>query len=48
MKICFVTATLTSGGSERVMSLVANQLAVRGHEVVLPYSSECAPVVCGR
>lgn len=33
MKICFVTATLTSGGSERVMSLVANQLAVRGHEV---------------
>lgn len=33
MKICFVTATLTSGGSERVMSLVANQLAIRGHEV---------------
>ena len=33
MKICFVTATLTSGGSERVMSLVANQLAKRGHDV---------------
>lgn len=33
MKIIFVTATLTSGGSERVMSLVANQLAERGHRV---------------
>ena len=33
MKIIFVTATLTSGGSERVMSLVANQLAERGHQV---------------
>lgn len=33
MKICFITATLTSGGSERVMSLVANQLAKRGHDV---------------
>lgn len=33
MKICFVTATLTSGGSERVMSLVANQLVKRGHDV---------------
>lgn len=33
MKIAFVTSTLTSGGSERVMSLLANQLAERGHEV---------------
>ena len=33
MKIVFVTATLTSGGSERVTSLVANQLAERGHQV---------------
>ena len=33
MKIIFVTATLTSGGSERVMSLVANLLAERGHQV---------------
>lgn len=33
MDILFVTATLTSGGSERVMSLLANQLAKRGHRV---------------
>ena len=33
MYILFVTATLTSGGSERVMSLLANQLAERGHQV---------------
>lgn len=33
MDILFVTATLTSGGSERVMSLLANQLAERGHQV---------------
>lgn len=33
MNILFVTATLTSGGSERVMSLLANQLAERGHRV---------------
>lgn len=33
MQICFVTSTLTSGGSERVMSLLANQLAIRGHKV---------------
>ena len=33
MKISFVTATLTSGGSERVMSLLANQLVERKHEV---------------
>lgn len=33
MRIVFVTSTLTSGGSERVMSLLANQLAERGHRV---------------
>lgn len=33
MKITFVTATLTSGGSERVMSLLANELSARGHSV---------------
>ena len=33
MKIVFVTSTLNSGGSERVMSLLANELANRGHEV---------------
>lgn len=33
MKITFVTSTLTSGGSERVMSILANELADRGHNV---------------
>lgn len=33
MYIVFVTSTLTSGGSERVMSLLANQLAKCGHSV---------------
>ena len=33
MNILFVTSTLTSGGSERVMSLLANQLAERGHKI---------------
>ena len=31
MKICFVTSTLSSGGSERVISLLANALQERGH-----------------
>lgn len=33
MNITFVTATLTSGGSERVMSIVANKMQERGYEV---------------
>ena len=33
MKITFVTATLTSGGSERVMSIVANKMQERGYVV---------------
>ena len=33
MKLAFVTATLTSGGSERVISILANKLSERGHEV---------------
>lgn len=33
MKITFVTSTLTSGGSERVISLLANKMAERGHKV---------------
>lgn len=33
MNILFVTATLTSGGSERVMSIIANKLCERGHHV---------------
>ena len=38
MKITFVTNGLTSGGSERVLSLVANELCKRGHEVeILSY-----------
>ena len=33
MKIIFVSSTLTSGGSERVISLIANHMAEKGHEV---------------
>lgn len=33
MKIIFVTASLNSGGSERVMSLLANSFVQRGHDV---------------
>lgn len=35
MKIVFITATLTSGGSERVMSILANKLEERGHAVTI-------------
>lgn len=35
MKIDFVTATLTSGGSERVISLLANAFCAKGHEVTV-------------
>ena len=38
MKISFVTNGLTSGGSERVLSLVANEFAKRGYDVeILSY-----------
>jgi len=33
MIICFITSTLSSGGSERVISLLANALFNRGHEI---------------
>lgn len=33
MKIIFITATLTSGGSERVISLLANKMAEKGHQI---------------
>lgn len=33
MKVVFVTATLTSGGSERVISLLANELTNRGYDI---------------
>lgn len=33
MKITFITATLTSGGSERVISLLANNLQKRGYQI---------------
>ena len=33
MKVFFVSSTLTSGGSERVISLIANHMAEKGHEV---------------
>lgn len=34
-KILFVNTSLTSGGSERVMTLLANEFAERGYEVVM-------------
>ena len=33
MKLLFVTSTLSSGGTERVISLLANELFHRGHQV---------------
>lgn len=33
MKLTFVTSTLTSGGAERVISLLANEFHRKGHEV---------------
>lgn len=35
MNLIFVTSTLTSGGAERVISLLANEFANQGHEVEL-------------
>lgn len=35
MRLLFVNASLTDGGSERAMTLVANQMAVLGHEVAM-------------
>lgn len=35
MKLLFVNASLTDGGSERAMTLVANQMAALGHEVIM-------------
>lgn len=35
MRLLFVNASLTDGGSERAMALVANQMAVLGHEVTM-------------
>lgn len=37
MKILFVTANLGPGGAERVISLLANQLVRRGHEVEVAF-----------
>lgn len=33
MKLFFITSTLTSGGSERVMSILANELIEREHDI---------------
>src|SRR5690606_37566239 len=35
LKLLFVNASLTDGGSERAMSLVAQALARRGHDVTM-------------
>ncbi len=43
MKITFVTSTLTSGGAERVISLLANNFAKRGYEVEMIALTSISP-----
>lgn len=43
MKITFVTSTLTSGGAERVISLLANNYAKRGYEVEMIALTSISP-----
>lgn len=42
-KILFVNTSLTSGGSERVMTLLANEFAARNHEVVMALVRDLKP-----
>lgn len=43
MKITFVTSTLTSGGAERVISILANNFAERGYEVEMIALTSISP-----
>ena len=43
MKISFVTSTLTSGGAERVISLLANNFSERGYEVEMIALTSISP-----
>lgn len=43
MRITFVTSTLTSGGAERVISLLANNFAERGYEVEMIALTSISP-----
>ncbi len=43
MKITFVTSTLTSGGAERVISLLANNFSERGYEVEMIALTSISP-----
>ena len=38
MKILFFIPSLLSGGAERVLAIIANELAIRGHNVTLAYN----------
>ncbi|MBE5887899.1 MAG: glycosyltransferase family 4 protein [Lachnospiraceae bacterium] len=44
-KILFINSSLTSGGSERVMTLLANEFAQRGYEVSMVLLRELKPDV---
>lgn len=43
MKLLFVTSTLTSGGAERVISILANEFAQRGHDVEMVALTSISP-----
>jgi glycosyltransferase involved in cell wall biosynthesis len=43
MKLLFVTSTLTSGGAERVISILANEFSRRGHDVEMIALTSISP-----
>lgn len=43
MKITFVTSTLTSGGAERVISILANEFSKRGYDVEMIALTSISP-----
>lgn len=41
MRICFLTGQLSNGGAEKVISVIANELAERGYDVRLYVFAQC-------